>query len=149
MDMDVFAFSSVGQRLGVGHEIITRPFLATTKVISQEDTASNAVPEFLLVLVWPLGLIPDPRPERHKVSCEGFASSPFVWCEVVWPRVGEVVEAGEALSRFSPPFVAKATGKEESFSSLDRALYSALGHTVGLGAVWCGDVVRNAKLTQR
>ena len=106
----MFTIGGVCQRLGVGNEVIARPFLAAVEVVSHEDTTLNAVPELLFFLMWPLGFVPDPCPKWDEVSSEGFPSSPLIWGEVVWARVREVMEAGKALPSFTPPLVSEAAG---------------------------------------
>ena len=148
MNVDVFAVHSVRQRLGIGDEVIARPFLAAMEVVPHEYTASDAVFEFLLGFVRPLWFIPDPSTERDEVSCKGFATPLFVWAEAIWPRVREVVEAGKTLPSLTPPFVAKAACEKDGFGTLDGALHSALGHSVRLRTVWRGDIVGNTHPAQ-
>jgi hypothetical protein len=59
------------------------------------------------------------------------------------------VQACKALPSFTPPFVAHAASKEEGLGPFDCALYSALGKAVSLWTPWRGDVVWDAKLSQR
>ena len=146
VNMDVLAVHCVRQCLSIGDKVVARPFLAAMEMVPHTYAASNAVVEFLLGLVRPLGLVPDPSAERDKVSGEGLASPLFIWAEAVWPRVREVVEAGKTLPSLTPPFVAQTAGEEEGLSTLHGALHSALGNAIRLRTMWGSDVVRDTHL---